>query len=426
MTIFQNTLDFAQKLDSQDPLATFRDMFHKPKQANGQDCLYFGGNSLGLMPKAAADYVNEELHDWATMGVTGYFASRNNWVRYHEQFKKPLANMVGADPSEVAAMLTLTTNLHLAMVSFYRPTPTRYKILMEKQAFPSDHYAIRSQLALHGYDVDGALIEAAPRTGEDALRMEDIENILKVEGESIALVLFAGVAYYSGQRFDLKALSNLAHAQGCVMGVDLAHAVGNVPLNLAEADVDFAVWCHYKYVNAGPGAVGGLYVNKRHHTNANTPRLEGWWGNALDSRFKMDSTFDPAVGVDAWQLSNYSVFSFAALRASLEIFEQAGMDKLREKSIHLTSYLYWLLEQIDGVDVFTPKEAEDRGTQLSVRVVGGRATFDALQSHGVVCDWREPDCIRLAPAPLYTSFTEVYHVARTLAHVLEARQSKAV
>jgi kynureninase len=421
-----HTLAHAQQLDAADPLASFRTQFHMPKQADGRDVLYFGGNSLGLMPKKARAYVTEELDDWAAMGVTGYFASRSNWVRYHEQFKAPLARLVGAQPAEVAAMLTLTANLHLALVSFYRPTPQRYKILMEKQAFPSDHYAIRSQLALHGYDPREALLELAPRDGEDVLRMEDIQDMLDDEGDTIALVLFAGVAYYSGQRYDLTALAAAARQAGCVVGFDLAHAIGNVPIDLTAAAPDFAVWCHYKYLNAGPGAVGGMYVNARHHGRTDLPRLEGWWGNSLQSRFKMDSVFDPATGADAWQLSNYSVFSFAALKASLDLFDAATMPALRQKSLALTGYLEALLRPIDGVQVFTPADPEARGAQLSVRVRGGRATFDALQSKGVVCDWREPDCIRLAPAPLYTRFEDVWRLAQVLKEVLAQPAARAV
>ncbi|MBI1363923.1 MAG: kynureninase [Proteobacteria bacterium] len=424
MTAF--TLADAKARDAADKLAPLRQAFHKPKQADGSDVLYFGGNSLGLMPKKARDYMTEELDDWATMGVTGYFASRNNWVRYHEQFKEPLARLVGALPHEVAAMLTLTANLHLAMVSFYRPTPSRYKIVIEKQAFPSDHYAIRSQLAFHGFGTSDALIELAPREGEDTLRMEDVEHVLEVEGANVALVLLSGLAYYSGQRFDLKKIAAMAHAHGCAVGFDLAHAVGNVPLNLHDADADFAVWCHYKYVNAGPGAVGGLFVHERHHAHKGLPRLEGWWGNNLDTRFKMGPEFDPAPGVDAWQLSNYSVFSFAALRASLELFEKAGMGALREKSVALTTCLYDLLAPLDGVEVFTSADPEQRGAQLSVRVAGGRKTFEALQAHGVVCDWREPDCIRLAPAPLYTSFEEVYRLTDVLRQVITQQLARVV
>lgn len=411
---FSNGKEFAEKLDSDDDLQHYRSRFFIPKDTNGNDVIYFCGNSLGLQPKSVRAYVEQELKDWETLGVEGHFHAKNPWMPYHELLTDQTARLVGAKPLEVVVMNTLTVNLHLMLVSFYRPTARRHKIVVEANPFPSDRYAVESQIKFHGFDPKRSLIELQPRAGETNLRTEDIEDVLEADGDEIALVLLGGVNYYSGQAFDLERITRTAQAQGCVVGFDLAHAVGNIPLRLHEWNVDFAVWCSYKYLNSGPGGIAGCFVHERHATNAALPRFAGWWGQNKDIRFKMGPTFDPIPGAEGWQLSNPPILPLAALRASMELFDEAGMERLRAKSVALTGYLEFLLDQQQGkhFSVITAKDPRQRGAQLSIRVKEkGRALFDDLTAHGVVCDWREPDVIRVAPVPLYNSFTEVYRFA---------------
>jgi kynureninase len=401
----------------------FRDRFHLPADESGHALTYFCGNSLGLMPKRAAELVNEELEDWARLAVDGHFHARRPWMPYHELLTEPLARLVGATPLEVVAMNTLTVNLHLMMVSFFRPQGARRKVVIERGAFPSDRHAVVSQLQVHGLDPDECLVELTPRDGEYTLREDDIEAVLAERGDSIALVLLPGVQYYTGQYLDIPRLTRAAHAQGCMVGVDLAHAAGNLPLSLHDWGPDFAVWCHYKYCNAGPGAVGGCFVHERHAQSFDLPRYSGWWGHDQATRFRMGPEFVPQPGAEGWQLSNPPILSLAPLIASLELFDEAGgMPALRKRSVALTGMLERLLQNRlhDAVEIITPADPERRGCQLSLRLRngGGRAVFDALSAHGIVCDWREPDVIRVAPTPLYNTAEEIEHFVSTLAGVL--------
>lgn len=418
----ETSRSYALEMDAADPLRHFRQHFHIPQQANGQDILYFCGNSLGLSPKKANEYLQQELKDWQKHGVEGHFEAEHPWVAYHELFPEKLSKIVGAKPKEVVVMNTLTVNLHLMMVSFYRPTSTRFKIVIEQAAFPSDKYAVASQLRFHGLAPKEALIELTPRAGEEKLRMEDIEKTLRAEGDSIALIMIGGVNYYTGQAFNLEAITAIGHDIGALVGFDLAHAVGNIALSLHDWGVDFAVWCHYKYLNAGPGAIAGAFVHERHLNKSNIPRLEGWWGHDKTTRFKMDDTFKPMPTAEAWQLSNAPVFSMAPLLASLELFEEAGMEALLLKSVFMTAYLEFLLQQIesDRITIITPNLTTERGCQLSIQVKqGNKALFDRLTAQGVVADWREPDVIRVAPVPLYNSFADVYDFAHILNNLLQ-------
>lgn len=412
MTDFQNSLAYAQSLDRIDPLKSFRNQFHLPK-IKGKEILYFTGNSLGLQPKSTKKFITEELDDWAQLGVEGHFDAKRPWLYYHKFSKKALAAIVGAKPVEVVAMNQLTINLHLMMTSFYRPTEKRFKIITEAGAFSSDQYAVESQLKLHKLDPAEALIELKPRAGEFTLRTEDIVKSIEDNSESVALVMFGAVQYYTGQFFNIKKITEAGHKVGAYVGFDLAHAVGNVPLTLHKDNVDFAVWCSYKYLNSGPGGVAGAFVHEKHAKNFELPRLAGWWGHDEKERFKMKKGFKPMPGVDGWQLSNFPVLSGAAQLASLEIFQQAGIEKLRKKSILLTGYLEFLLNQIDPegkyFSVITPSNPKDRGCQLSILMKRkGKSVFDKLMKAGVLADWREPDVIRVAPVPLYNTFVEVY------------------
>lgn len=411
----------ARVLDEEDSLRDFRREFHLPLNASGEPLIYFCGHSLGLQPRTAAEYVQQELSKWQTQGVEGHFQEPRPWVAYHKLLKPSLAHIVGAQEQEVVAMNNLTTNLHLMLVSFYRPTAHRYKILLEAEAFPSDHYAVESQLRYHGYDPKEATVALCPRAGETTLRTEDI--VRAAQDPSVALVLWPGVQYYTGQWFDLPAIVAAAQQGGAVVGLDLAHAVGNVPLRLHDWNVDFAVWCSYKYLNAGPGNTGGLFVHERYAHDASRPRFAGWWGHDEGERFRMQPGFQPMPGADGWQLSNVNILSMAAQRASLAITERAGMAALRRKSVLLTGFLEeCLLRQglLDGpVRLVTPREPEARGCQLSLTVAGGKRVFDALTRAGVVADWREPDVIRVAPVPLYNTFAEVYRFGALLGQALE-------
>lgn len=407
---FETTASFASNMDQNDPLKEYRDQFYIPKQADGSDMLYFCGNSLGLQPKGVEAIIHQELKDWKELAVEGHFHAKRPWMPYHEFFSEKLSKVVGALPEEVVVMNTLTTNLHLMMVSFYRPTNKRFKIVIEGGAFPSDKYAVDSQIRFHGYDPNDALIQLRPRMGEDLLRTEDIESVLRTNADCIALVMLGGVNYYTGQLFDLKRITEIGHEIGAIVGFDLAHAAGNIPVKLHDWNVDFAVWCHYKYLNSGPGSIAGAFVHQRHHGKSDIPRFEGWWGHDKNSRFKMPATFIPMNSAEAWQTSNAPVFSMAPLLASLELFDSAGIENLRTKSIQLTNYLEFLLSQIesDRIRVITPKNAEERGCQLSIQVKNSdKSLYNEITKKGVIADWREPDVIRVAPIPLYNSFEDV-------------------
>jgi kynureninase len=417
MNYTDTTEAFAQSLDQNDPLRSYREQFHIPKHSDGSDILYFCGNSLGLQPKAVEAIILQELNDWKEFGVEGHFHAKRPWMPYHEFFSEKLAKVVGALPEEVVVMNTLTTNLHLMMVSFYRPSEKRYKIVIEGGAFPSDKYAVDSQLRYHGFDPAEGLIQLRPRMGEDTLRTEDIEAVIRKYADSIALIMLGGVNYYTGQLFDMKRITEVGHDIGAVVGFDLAHAAGNYPVKLHDWNVDFAVWCHYKYLNSGPGSIAGAFVHKKHLGKTNIPRFEGWWGHDKNTRFKMQGQFVPSSTAEAWQLSNAPVFSMAPLLASLELFDAAGMDNLREKSLKLTAYMEFLLGQIktDRIRIITPKNPNDRGCQLSIQVRNADKTlFNAITEKGVIADWREPDVIRVAPVPLYNSYSDVWKFVEIL------------
>ncbi|MBT5089508.1 MAG: kynureninase [Flavobacteriales bacterium] len=405
---YKNTADFALELDAKDALKNYRNEFHIPLQKNGEEHVYMCGNSLGLQPKRTKEFLIQELEDWATYGVEGHFHAKNPWLPYHEFLAESYAKIVGAKNSEVVAMNTLTVNLHLMMVSFYRPTQKRYKIIIEGDAFPSDIYAVESQIKHHGFLPESSLIKLWPRNGESVIRTEDIAAIIERKGDEIALIMLGGVNYYTGQVFNLEIITKLAHTKGIIIGFDLAHAAGNIKLKLHKWGVDFAVWCSYKYLNSGPGSVAGSFVHEKHH-NTNLPRFAGWWGHNKGDRFKMPDKFDPITSAEGWQLSNPPILSLAAIRASLSIFDEVGMDKLVTKSNNLTDYLVFLLNSIetDRIEIITPKE---RGCQLSIRVKNGdKKLFDSITGKGVIADWREPDVIRVAPIPLYNSFQDVFN-----------------
>jgi kynureninase len=411
--------DLAAELDAADPLRAFRNEFHIPLH-DGEEQRYFCGNSLGLQPKAVRAALLDELDDWARLGVEGHFHGKHPWMPYHGFVRDSLAELVGAQPSEVVAMNTLSVNLHLMMVSFYRPTRERHAILIEAGAFPSDRYAVESQIRFHGFDPATALIELEGDEPDGTISMAAIERVLAGRGQQIALVLWPGVQYRSGQAFDLKEITRLAHAQGCVAGFDLAHAAGNLPLNLHDSGADFAAWCSYKYLNSGPGAIAGCFVHER-HARSDRPRFAGWWGHDQATRFRMGPEFVPTPGADGWQLSNPPIMALSPLRVSLEVFHRAGMARLRAKSKQLTGYLEALIRArlAHSLQILTPSEPERRGCQLSLRVAGGRergrALFDHLGSIGVLGDWREPDVIRISPAPLYNSFDDVHAFADAVA-----------
>jgi kynureninase len=417
-TSYQATVEWAQSKDAADPLRHLRDEFLIPPHEHGESH-YFCGNSLGLQPRGAREAVNAELDYWAELGVEGHFKGRLPWMDYHEFVRDRLAEIVGAHPEEVVAMNTLGVNLHLMMVSFYRPTPDRHAILIEAGAFPTDRYAVESQIRYHGFSPTLSLIELEGDEPNGTISTAAIEQALAEHGSRIALVLLPGVQYRTGQVFDLKAITELAHQQGCTVGFDLAHAVGNLPLQLHDSGADFAIWCSYKYLNSGPGAVGGAFVHKR-HAQATLPRFAGWWGHDKATRFEMGPEFVPTPGADGWQLSNPPILSLAPLRVSLEIFHRAGMQRLREKSLQLTGYLEWLVESQlpDVLEVVTPKEPERRGAQLSIRVLGGRAQgralFEYLIDRGIIGDWREPDVIRISPVPLYNRFVDCLKFAEAV------------
>lgn len=405
-------LDQARKLDLADPLKSFRNEFLFPKHADGSNVLYFCGNSLGLQHESVQGAVDEVMSAWRTRAVEGHFTGDRPWMTYHERLREGQASLLGARPQEIVSMNTLTVNLHLAMVSFYRPNGPRRRIVIEKQAFPSDRYAVESQIRFHGLDPNDCLVELAPEGDERLIDETSIERYLQEQGDMVALVLWPGVQYASGQVFDLPRIAAAAQASGANIGFDLAHGVGNVPCDLHDSGCDFAVWCTYKYLNAGPGAIAGLFVHERHSGRSDLPRFHGWYGNNLETRFKMSAQFDPAPGADAWQLSNPPVLSMAPILASLDVFKRAGFEQLREKSIAMTGWLANQVEQQldDVLEIITPAEINRRGCQLSLRVRqgrdSGRALFEHLEKNGVLPDWREPDVIRVAPVPLYNSFED--------------------
>lgn len=417
LTNFESTEPFARKMDEQDFLKHFREKFYIPKRTNGEEILYFTGNSLGLQPKTTRNYIEQELKDWENLGVEGHFAAKNPWMPYHEFVAEQLAKIVGAKKTEVVAMNSLTANLHFLMVSFYRPTAQRFKIIIEDAAFPSDKYAVKSQIEFHGFDVGDSLIELKPRENETTLRTEDILKTIEENGDSIALIMLGGVNYYTGQKFDFEKITEVGHKVGAVVGFDLAHAVGNVELKLHDWNADFAAWCSYKYLNSGPGGIAGIFVHERHHENSDLPRFAGWWGHDKETRFLMDDEFVPIKSAEGWQLSNPPIFQLASLRASLDIFQEAGMKNLLEKSRKLTGFFEFLLGQIETerIEIITPKNENERGCQLSIRVKNSdKSLFKEITDKGVIADWREPDVIRVAPVPLYNSFVDVYKFVEIL------------
>lgn len=421
MSNFENSLEFAISCDEQDELRSFRDKFHFPKDEKGENYIYMCGNSLGLQPKSTRKYIEEELDDWAQHGVEGHVRARHPWMPYHEFLTENMANLVGAKPGEVVVMNSLTVNLHLLMVSFYRPSKSRYKIVIEGDAFPSDIYAVKSQLDFHGLDVEDGLIVLESREGEEHLHTSDIVEVLRREGDSIALVMLSGVNYYTGQAFDIEAITRVGHEIGAVVGWDLAHAAGNIDLKLHDHGVDFAAWCSYKYINSGPGSLSGVFVHERHAEKEDLKRFAGWWGHDKESRFTMPDDFVPIKGAEGWQLSNPPILSMAAIRASLNIFKEAGIDRLRVKSKRLTAYLEFLLSDIvrEKVQILTPKNPDERGCQLSLRIPSGdKSIVEAFAKHGVITDWREPDVMRVAPTPLYNSFEDVWRFATVLKEVI--------
>jgi len=420
--VFQPNHEFAITMDARDPLATFRERFLIPKIATGEDCIYLCGHSLGLQPKTARSYLDQELRDWAQLGVEGHFHAKNPWMPYHRTLTQHTAALVAAEPLEVVVMNSLTVNLHLMMASFYRPTRERNKILIEGGAFPSDQYAVNSQIRFHGFDPETSLLELTPRPGESCLRDEDMKSLIDREGDSIALILLGGVNYVTGQRFDMSDITRAGHQKGCIVGFDLAHAIGNVALRLHDWGPDFAVWCSYKYLNGGPGCVAGCFVHERHARASNIPRFAGWWGHDEAIRFQMGPDFQAMAGAEGWQLSNPPILALAPLRASMEIFAEAQFDRLRAKSESLTAYMEFLLSQSASTkfSVVTPRQREQRGAQLSIRLpVGGRALCERLAKAGVIGDWREPDTFRVAAVPLYNSFQDVYRFAQQFSAALE-------
>ncbi|CAL2055424.1 kynureninase [Tenacibaculum sp. 190524A05c] len=418
---YENSLDYAKQLDKEDSLAYLRNEFHIPKDSNGNDWLYFTGNSLGLQPKQTQKYIQQELDDWAKYGVEGHFEAKNPWMPYHEFLTDKMAKIVGAKPLEVVVMNTLTTNLHLLMVSFYQPIQKKYKIVIESDAFPSDRYAVQSQLKFHGIDPNEGLIEWKPREGEELLNIKDLEQIVEENGDEIALLLIGGVNYYTGQYLDLKRIAEIGHSKDCVVGIDLAHGAGNINPDLHESGVDFAAWCTYKYLNSGPGSLSGLFVHEKHAHNKDLPRFAGWWNHNKDTRFNMRQPFDVMPGAEGWQLSNPPILSMAAIRSSLDLFDKVGMEALRNKSERLTGYFEYLINEIDTdrIKIITPSNSKERGCQLSIQVKNAdKSLHKKLTENNIITDWREPDVIRCAPVPMYNSFEDVFRMVSILKTLL--------
>lgn len=423
MINFKPGIEYAKDQDLHDPIAHCRKKFHIPKNSEGDEWLYFTGNSLGLQPKETKNHIKQELDDWANLGVEGHFEAKNPWMPYHEFLTKTMAQIVGAKPIEVVIMNTLTTNLHLLMVSFYQPTKLKHKILIESDAFPSDRYAVETQLKFHGFDPSDSLIEWSPRKGEALLNIEDLESILESQGEEIALLLVGGVNYYTGQYLDLKKISQLGHGKGCKVGIDLAHGVGNIQPNLHESGVDFAAWCTYKYMNSGPGSLGGIFVHERYANDQTLKRFAGWWSQNKEIRFDMRQPLDITPGAEGWQLSNPPILSMAAIKASLELFNEVGMNALIKKSRLLTGYLEYLILKLNNEDIsiITPRDPKQRGCQLSIQVKNANKSLHTkLTEAHVITDWRTPDVIRCAPVPFYNSFEDVYKMVEKLKNILNA------
>lgn len=417
---FENSRDFARQLDAQDELNSYRNEFIFP-QVNGKQVIYFTGNSLGLQPKSSKIYVDEVMNDWANLAVEGHFYAEKPWWDYHERFCQPLSEIVGAKPTEVGVMNTLTVNLHLLMVSFYRPTNKKFKIICEEKAFPSDQYMFQSQVKFHGFDPKETIVEIKRREGEHNIRLEDVLVKIDEVGDELALVLIGGVNYYTGQVFDMKTITAAGHKYDAYVGWDLAHATGNIELKLNEWGVDFAAWCSYKYMNSGPGNVSGFFVHEAHHNDKELDRFAGWYGHNKERRFLMEPTFDPVEGANGWQISNLPVLSMAPYLASVEMFAKIGMQKLIKKRNLITSYLEFVLHEIDKeiadteFEIITPSNPEERACQLSVYLHGqGKELFHYLMKNGVITDWREPNVIRLAPVPLYSSFEDMYEFGQIL------------
>ena len=423
---YENSLAFAHKMDEQDELKAYRNKFHIPV-IDGKETIYFTGNSLGLQPKSTIDYINVELQDWAKWGVEGHFLAKNPWFAYHEMFAEPIAKIVGAKEKEVVVMNNLTVNLNLLLVSFYRPTAERYKIICEAKAFPSDQYALEMQVKNAGYNPEDAIIEISPREGERTIHNEDIIKAIEDAGDTLACVMIGGVNYFTGQVFNMKAITAAAHKVGANCGFDLAHGAGNIELKLHEWDVDFACWCSYKYLNSGPGGVSGIYIHERHCDNRDLPRFAGWWGQEKETRFLMEKGFKPMQTAEAWQMSNAPVLSMAAHKAAIDIFDEVGMDKLLKKQKELSGYLEFIVDDINSslidsdksLEIITPRNWEERGCQVSVIAHGyGKDLFDKLTAEGVISDWREPNAIRMAPVPLYNSFEDIYRFGEILTKAL--------
>ena len=418
---YQNSLDYAKQLDQEDPISYLRNEFHIPKDKHGKEWLYFTGNSLGLQPKITSKYIDQELDDWANFGVEGHFEAKNPWLSYHELLTDKMAKIVGAKPIEVVVMNTLTTNLHLLMVSFYQPSKTKYKIIIESDAFPSDRYAVQSQLSFHGFDPEEALIEWKPKEGKELLELEDLKSILDSQGDDVALLLIGGVNYYTGQYLDIKKIAELGHAKKCMVGIDLAHGAGNIQPNLHDSSIDFAAWCTYKYLNSGPGSLSGLFVHEKHAQRKDLPRFAGWWNHNKETRFNMRQPFDVMSGAEGWQLSNPPILSMAAIKASLDIFDKVGMSALLNKSKKLTGFFEYLIHEIasDTIKIITPTHPNERGCQLSLQVKNAdKNLHKKLTENNIITDWREPDVIRCAPVPMYTSFEDVYCMVKTLESLL--------
>ncbi len=421
---FENNLAFAQQLDTADPLKNFRNDFIIPEK-EGKQQIYFLGNSLGLQPKFANEYIRRIMQDWASLGVESFLHATEPWMNYHDLLVKPLSTIVGALPHEVVVMNQLTVNLHLMLVSFYRPSQKRFKIICEAKAFPSDQYMFETHVKHHNYDPDESIIEVAPRQGEHILRTEDIVSVIDKHGEETALVLFSGINYYTGQFFDIPAITQAANRNGAMTGFDLAHAAGNVELQLHNWDIDFACWCSYKYLNAGPGAIGGVFIHEKHH-DKNLPRFAGWWGYDQLTRFKMEKGFKAMPGAEGWQLSTPAMFLYAAHRASLEIAEKAGWENINQKRKLLTAYLWFVLDEVNKfqknpiIEFITPRNENEHGCQVSMNMLQrGKEIYNALMDEGFFVDWREPSVIRLAPVPLYNTFEEVWRFGDTLKGILE-------
>lgn len=420
--VYKSTLEFAQEMDNKDPLASFRKRFHIPVMSDGQDHVYLCGNSLGLQPLSVKGAIQQELDDWGKLGVEGHFEAKNPWMPYHEFLTANMAEVVGAKSEEVIVMNTLSVNLHLMMVTFYNPTEKRKKILIESDAFPSDLYAVESQIRFHGYDPEEDLLQLTPRPGEHCIRANDIKKVVEDHGDEIALILLGNTNYYTGQFFDMKEITSWGHAHGCIVGFDCAHGAGNIPLELHDSGADFAIWCTYKYLNSGPGSIGGCFIHERHHNDKDLHRFAGWWGHNKATRFGMRDAFDPIPTAEGWQLSNPPILSLAAIKASLDIFKDAGIHNLREKSIVLTGYMEYLLEAIEDerISIITPNEPQNRGAQLSIQVKNTDKTlFERITKQGVIADWRNPNVIRVAAVPLYNSFVDVYRFVTILKQALQ-------